>query len=89
MCEKKKAVDLNYIREVKAKHEKEFLEKPDVVGVGIGYRMNEDGEFTDELAIVVSLGPNAKALPNAVGIPSEVEGVPVDMRSTGRVIARK
>lgn len=76
--------ELARVREVKEAHEKELLQKPNVVGVGIGMRM-QGGQMTDELGIVVSVThkiPLDGLDPTDV-IPSELEGVPVDIQEIG------
>ena len=76
--------ELARIREVKEIHETALLQKPNVVGVGIGLRM-QDGQMTGELGIVVSVTrkiPLDGLDPTDV-IPSELEGVPVDIQEVG------
>ncbi len=71
-------------RAVKAVHERELLQKANVVGVGIGLR-SRGGQLSDELTIIVSV--THKVPQEALGprdlIPSELEGVPVDVRAIG------
>jgi hypothetical protein len=59
-----------------------------VVAVGVGYRQ-VGGEPTDEIAIIVSVSeklPVAKLRPGS-GIPSRLEGVPVDVVEVGTLHA--
>ena len=76
------------IRRVKTKHESELMRKANVVGVGIGLRRRH-GELTDEPAIVVSVThkvPRSKLDAEDV-VPSELDGVPVDIEAVGRLRA--
>lgn len=76
--------DLARVRAVKAAYEKELLRKANVVGVGIGFRQ-QAGKLTGELAIIVSV--THKVPPEDLDpqdrIPSEIEGVPVDVQAIG------
>jgi len=76
--------ELARVRAVKAAYEQELMQKPNVVGVGIGMR-RRGGRSTGELSIVVSVTrkvPPEKLLPQDV-IPRELEGVPVDVQEVG------
>ncbi len=69
---------------VKAKYERELMRKRNVVGVGIGFR-EKGGQITDAVCIVVSVRVKLsldKLAPQDV-IPSELDGVPVDVKATG------
>ena len=75
-------------QEVKRRHEAEFMRKPNVVGVGIGYRTRA-GQHTDEICIVVSVrakvpGPEMK---RGDLLPESIEGVPIDVIETGPIRA--
>jgi hypothetical protein len=73
---------------VKAAYQNELLAKPNVVGVGIGLR-HKEGRRTDEVGIVVMVDhklPIALLLPEE-RIPSEIEGVPVDVKEVGQITA--
>ncbi len=75
---------LERLREVKALYEKALLQKANVVGVGIGFR-RRGGCLTEEPVIVVSVTrkvPRDQLDPPDV-IPSELEGVPVDVQEVG------
>jgi hypothetical protein len=76
--------ELERIRAVKEAHETALLQKPNVVGVGIGMRM-QGGQMTDELGIVVSVTKKIPldGLDPTDVIPSELEGVPVDIQEVG------
>ena len=72
------------VQAVKAKHERELMRKPNVVGVGVGLRKRA-GQMTDEVCIVVSVRqklPRAQLAPKDV-IPTVLDGVPVDVQVTG------
>lgn len=66
-----------------------LMAKPNVVGVGLGLRRRQ-GKRTDEVCLVVMVErkvPKGLLHPEEV-IPSEIEGVPVDVRQVGRLIAQ-
>jgi len=69
---------------VKAKYERDLLRKRNVVGVGVGFREHA-GQMTDEVCIVVSvrvkLRPDQLAPQDA--LPTQLDGVPVDVKATG------
>jgi len=69
---------------IKARHEKELMRKRNVVGVGVGFQ-ERAGQQTDAVCIVVSVReklPLDQLAPQDV-IPTELEGVPVDVKATG------
>jgi hypothetical protein len=69
---------------IKARHEKELMRKRNVVGVGIGFQ-ERAGRQTGAVCIVVSVRemlPPDQLAPQDV-IPTELEGVPVDIKATG------
>jgi hypothetical protein len=73
---------------VKARHEARLMQKANVVGIGVGFR-ERGGKLTDKIALVVNVThkvPTAHLAPEDV-IPSEIEGVPVDVRETGEIRA--
>jgi hypothetical protein len=79
---------LTRVRSVKAAHEQELLQKANVVGVGVGLR-HRGGKFTSEPAVVVSVThkvPRATLDPEDI-IPSELDGVPVDVQEIGHIRA--
>jgi hypothetical protein len=75
--------------EVKRRHERELMRKPNVVAVGVGFR-TRGGAKTDEVAIVVSVKTKApaSALKRDEAIPSSIDGVPVDVVETGEIRAQ-
>jgi len=73
---------------VKRAHQTELMGKANVVGVGVGLRQ-QGGTPTGELAIVVMVRqkvPRAQ-LASADVIPTEIEGVPVDVQEVGKIVA--
>jgi hypothetical protein len=69
---------------VKAKYERELMRKRNVVGVGVGLR-ERAGQMTGEACIVVSVReklPLDQLAPQDV-IPTQLDGVPVDVKATG------
>ena len=76
------------IRAVKDRHGENLLEKKNVVGLGIGYKEVE-GQETGLLSLVVMV--RKKESPSQLDatdlIPSEIEGVPVDVKEVGEIVA--
>ena len=76
------------IRAVKDRHGESLLEKKNVVGMGIGYKEVE-GQETGLLSLVVMV--RKKESPSQLDatdlIPSEIEGVPVDVKEVGEIVA--
>lgn len=76
------------IRAVKDRYEDDLLKKKNVVGLGIGYKEVE-GRETNELTLVVMV--KKKEPPSQLDatdlIPSEIEGVPVDVKEVGEIVA--
>lgn len=71
-------------RAVKDAHLQKLLSYPNVVGVGVGYRMVA-GVRTNQVAVVVmvrSKHPSAGMQPEEL-LPAELEGVPVDVQEIG------
>lgn len=75
-------------QEVKRRHEHELLRKPNVVGVGIGYR-TRNGQQTNEVCIIVSVKVkiDASQLKSQDVIPASIENIPVDVVATGTLHA--
>ena len=82
--------ELDRVRAVKQTYERELLLKPNVVGVGIGLR-TRGGLPTDELGIVVSVTQKQPLdlLDADDLIPTELEGVPVDVQEVGVLRAQQ
>jgi hypothetical protein len=81
-------IELSRVQAVKAAHEKDLMQKANVVGVGIGLR-SRCGRPTGELSIVVSVTHKVPREDLAAGdvIPRELEGVPVDVQAVGTLRA--
>jgi hypothetical protein len=76
------------VQAVKRAHEAELMGKANVVGVGVGLRQR-GGARTDEVTVVVMVRqkvPRAQLAPADV-IPTEIEGVPVDVQEVGEIVA--
>lgn len=76
------------IQEVKGRYQASLLKKPNVVGLGIGYKERGGGK-TDQLSLVVlvkSKVPPSQLQPEDA-IPSEIEGIPTDVREVGELLA--
>ena len=74
------------LSEIQVLYIDELMAKENVVGVGIGLAKEED-EFTEELAIVVMVEKKVpiEDLAEEDIIPSELEGVRVDVQETGPI----
>lgn len=76
------------IIDVKNRYEKELMSKANVVGVGVGFRQVK-GQTTQEPALVVNVSfkvPFDLLSPDDL-IPTQIEGIPVDVRVVGQIIA--
>jgi hypothetical protein len=74
--------------ELKISMEAELLRKPNVVGVGVGLR-HKDGEFTEEVALIVMVSkkvPEVELAPEDK-IPEEIDNVPIDVLEVGELFA--
>lgn len=74
------------IAEVRARHEAELLRYPNVVGVAEGIRTKQ-GKPTGEPCLVVYVErkiPRAKLEKSEI-LPTEIEGIPVDVVEVGKV----
>lgn len=71
---------------VKQKYESDLLRRKNVIGVGVGWR-TRDGKRTDEVTIVVTVTDKEPldALDEKDVIPSELDGVPVDVLPVGEI----
>jgi hypothetical protein len=80
--------ELEHLRSVKDLYEADLMQKANVVGVGIGLRQRA-GELTDEPVIVVSVLQKEPAgnIDAKDVIPTELDGVPVDVQAVGRLKA--
>jgi hypothetical protein len=76
------------VAEVRARHERELLRYPNVVGVATGSRVRQ-GAPTGEPCLVVYVTrkiPRDQLGPGQL-LPTEVEGVPVDVVESGPIQA--
>ena len=73
---------------VRPKYEALFWRQPNVVSVGIGFIKDENGEWTEEVGLVISVSQKVdqNTLPPEDRIPIFVEGVPVQIRERGPVV---
>ena len=75
---------LEEVKQAKALHKEALFARPNVVGVGVGYKQTR-GQPTEQLSVVVLVRqkmPLAGLLPEAV-VPQEVAGVPTDVLEVG------
>jgi hypothetical protein len=79
---------LDRIRQVKQAYENQLLRLANVVGVGIGMRL-QGGVRTDHPALVVMVKKKlpAELITQSDLIPSEIEGIPVDVQEVGDIRA--
>ena len=77
------------VKSVKRAHEPMLLAKPNVVGVGIGFRI-QNGLRTENLAIIVMVSQKLPVvqLKATELIPTEIEGIPVDVQERGEIRAQ-
>lgn len=82
--------EIDRIRAVKRTYASALMNKANVIGVGIGYTWR-GGEKTDQLALVVMVKKKIPGtmLSQADLIPSEIDGVPVDVQEVGEVKAQE
>jgi hypothetical protein len=81
-------VSVERVKEIKTKYEHELFSKPNVVGLGIGYR-EVGGKATDQVGLIVLVHhkvPSDQLAPHEV-IPAQIEGIPVDVREVGEIRA--
>lgn len=75
---------LERARSIKRAYESELLTKPNVVGVGVGFRQI-GGKPTRDVAIVIMVKvklPATELQPQDT-LPDEIEGIPVDVQAVG------
>jgi hypothetical protein len=80
---------VNRAQAVKAAHETGLLRKANVVGVGVGLRRRA-GAQSREVAIVVLVRqklPRSQLSAKDI-VPSEIDGVPVDVQEVGDIRAQ-
>jgi len=76
------------IKAIKDRYEDDLLKKKNVVGLGIGYKEVE-GQETDRLSLVVMVRKKEPPwqLEATDLVPSEIEGIPVDVKEVGEIVA--
>jgi hypothetical protein len=73
---------------VKQAYEQELLSKPNVVGVGVGFRQ-VGGQPTNTVSVVVLVKhklPESQLLPED-RIPAQIEDIPIDIQEVGEITA--
>lgn len=79
---------IEHVKEIKIKYEKQLMTLANVVGVGIGFKQTK-GAPTDQVSLVVNV-EHKKPL-DELGqqdiIPTEIDGVIVDVQEVGRFSA--
>ncbi len=76
------------VKRAKEIHKKSIMKKPNVVGVGVGYKISH-GRKTDELAVVALVREKLPpaGLPSEALIPSSVDHIPTDVVEVGIIRA--
>lgn len=77
------------LTEIQRRYEDELMNKPHVIGIGIGIKQT-GGQLTGELALIVMVDEKVPAarLDADEMIPPELEGYPVDVQVTGAFYAQ-
>ena len=77
---------LEKAKKVKRAHERMLLAKPNVIGVGVGFRI-KGGKHTEHIGIVVMVSHKlpARQLQASELIPPEIEGIPIDVQERGEI----
>ena len=78
--------ELNEVKQAKTIHKAAILAKPNVVGVGIGYK-NAADQKTSELSVIALVREKipAAGLPAGASVPREVEGVRTAVMQVGDI----
>jgi hypothetical protein len=75
-------------REIKERNKKAILEKPNVVGVGVGYKQVDDRRIGEvSLVVLVRRKVPPSALSPRTMVPSQVNGLPTDVIQVGEIRA--
>ena len=77
---------LERARQISRAHSDTLLSKPNVVAVGVGYREGSLSELT--LVVMVKQKLPLSALAENEIVPSEIDGLPVEVRVVGEVSAQ-
>ena len=77
-----------HVRQAKARHQEAIMAKPNVVGIGIGYKVTE-GQVTGELCIVTLVTRKVRPaeLPAEALISERIDGVSTDVVQVGVIRA--
>lgn len=88
MNQEEKKIAQEKILAVKRAHEAELMSKAHVIGCGVGYR-RKAGQPTNMLALVVLVDRKIPRhqLSAHDAIPSEIDGIPVDVQEVGLLTA--
>jgi len=80
--------DIEQIKAIKDRYQGDLLHRRNVVGLGIGYK-EVGGQPTDQLSLIVMVRKKepSSQLDAADLLPSEIEGVPVDVQEVGEIVA--
>ena len=79
---------IEHVKEIKTKYESQLMNLANVVGVGIGFKQTQ-GTLTNQVALVVNV-EHKKSLAELNQqdiIPTEIDGVIVDVQEVGRFSA--
>ena len=77
---------LKRARQILRAHSDRLLAKPNVVGVGVGYRKSSPSELA--LVVMVQQKLPESALAEDEIVPSDIDGLPVEVRMVGEVNAQ-
>jgi hypothetical protein len=79
---------IEQVTKIKERYEKELMKLANVIGVGIGFKQKM-GQPTDEVALVVNVSQKKPLadLSQPDIIPSELDGVSVDVQEVGKIKA--
>ncbi len=77
---------LERARQISRAHSDALLSKPNVVAVGVGYREGSQSELM--LVVMVEHKLPLSALAEDEIVPSEIDGLPVEVRVVGEVSAQ-
>ena len=79
---------IEQVSKIKARYEKKLMRLANVTGIGVGFK-HKEGQPTDEVALIVNV-THKKPLTDLGKkdiIPSELEGVSVDVQEVGKIRA--
>ncbi|MGD8807929.1 MAG: hypothetical protein PVH65_18915, partial [Chloroflexota bacterium] len=78
------------VKAVKQQYQQELMGKPNVVGVGVGYKV-VGGQKTDTLCVIVFVRQKvaAQSLAAEEVIPAQIEGVATDVIESGPIYAQQ